>query len=116
MSDALDKASGKADRLYGKARVKAMKDQAKLMRDEINLLKKKRDEAKKYEDQDKKALNKKAAEYGIKFSYDDKGNITDYTSEMEKLYKELNAAETKMDGMSTKEAQDEYKEKTVQPI
>jgi hypothetical protein len=48
--------------------------------------------------------------------YDDKGNITDYTSEMEKLYKELNAAETKMNGMSTKEAQDEYKETVVKDI
>lgn len=116
MADALDKASGYADRLYGTARIKAMKDQAKLMRDEIDLMKKKRDEAKKYLNQDKKALNKTAKEYGISFSYDEKGNITDYTSEITKLYNQLAAAENKMDKMSTKEAQDEYKEKTVQPI
>jgi hypothetical protein len=56
------------------------------MRDEIDLMKKKRNEAKTYLDQDKKALNAKAKEYGISFSYDDKGNITDYTTEMTKLY------------------------------
>jgi hypothetical protein len=41
MADALDKTSGKADRLYGAARIKAMKEQANLMRQEIDLLKKK---------------------------------------------------------------------------
>lgn len=117
MADALDKASGKADRLYGAARVKAMKEQAKLMRQEVDLLKKKRAEAEKNQKADEKALKKAAEEAGVKLEIDeDTGNITNYTTEMEKLYKELNAAETKMDGMSTKEEQDEYKEKVIDDI
>jgi hypothetical protein len=35
---------------------------------------------------------------------------------MEGLFNELHAAEAKMDGMATKEAQDEFKTATIQPI
>ena len=94
---ATDKASKAADRLYGPARLKAMKDVSKSLKEELNLLEKKSKEvAQNYAD-DQFHLNSVSKSAGLNFEYDESGNITNYTSEMNKLYNQVAAAEASGD-------------------
>lgn len=113
---ALEKANKQADRLYGAARIKAMKEVNKHLAEENSLIKKKIAENKKYEKEDKTDLNKAAKEAGISFKYDKDGNITNYESQMTKLYNKLSKAEEQYNKLSTKEEQDAFKKKTLDPI
>jgi hypothetical protein len=92
-SRAMDKASKSADRLFGADRLKAMDKINDALELEIKNLKAKKKETEEYLAIDKKALEKAAADMnlGIRFKYDDKGNITNYEEEMTKVY---NARET----------------------
>ena len=65
---------------------------------------------------DKEALQQAAKKHGLNFNFDDEGKISNYSTELTKLYDQLHAAEVKMNGMSTKEAQDKFKESTITPI
>ena len=114
--DAADKAAGAMDRLYGADRIKAMKEQNKYLKEEINALKNKRKQAEQYLKEDIKTLDKAAKEAGVRFEFDDMGNVTNYTEQMTRLYNQLSKAETYMDTLGTKEAQDDYQETHVQPI
>lgn len=116
VTDSLDKASEAADRLYGKARIKAMEEQIALMEKENKLLAQKRKEAESYLKIDKSALNKAAKEAGVSLTYDSLGNITNYTTQMTKLYNQLAAAQDKMNSFSSKDAQDEFQEATLDPL
>jgi hypothetical protein len=49
-------------------------------------------------------LAKVATEAGVRFEFDEMGNVTNYTEQMTRLYDQLAAAEEHMDGLSTKEA------------
>lgn len=94
---ATDKASKAADRLYGPARLKAMKDVSKSLKEELNLLEKKSKEvAQNYAD-DQFHLNSVSKSAGLNFEYDESGNIINYTSEMNKLYNQVAAAEASGD-------------------
>ena len=92
---AMDAASNAADRLYGSARIAQMEKVNSLLQEEIRLNGEKRKEALEYLNADKSALNKAASEAGINFTYDEAGNISNYTEEMTKLHNELDAAITK---------------------
>ncbi len=117
IQDKLDDITRKSDRLYGKAKLQAMEKEADLLLKQKDALQAKADAAKRFLDEDKQELKTRAAELGVNFNIDDDTNlITNYTEEMEKLYKELNALEHQMNGMSTKEAQDEFKEASIVPV
>jgi len=116
MADALDDANKASDRLYGANRLNMMQQQNDIIQKEIDLIREKRKEAEKYYAEDREALNKVAENAGLTFTYDSKGNISNYTSEMEKIFDQLAAAEAKMDTLKTKEAQDNYEEKYVKPL
>lgn len=115
-----------ADRLYGASRISQMEKEKKLLLQQADALKTKKLQAENYmyrtseiESQkgDKQKLVEAGAEVGITWVFDpEDGDILNYTSAMEGLYNELHAAEVKMDGMATKEAQDEFKESTVSKI
>lgn len=92
IADAMDDASKAADRLYGADRLKQMQKVNDLLEDEIALTKEKKKEAEKYLAEDKKNLIKVGKENGVSFTFDDKGNISNYESQMTKLYEELDAA------------------------
>ena len=92
IADAMEDASKAADRLYGADRLKQMQKVNDLLEDEIALTKEKKKEAEKYLAEDKKNLIKVGKENGVSFTFDDKGNISNYESQMTKLYEELDAA------------------------
>ena len=78
--------------------VQAMLDATRRKREEEEkkrkkLVEDKLKEAKEFKDEDQKALDEAAIKVGIKFEYDDEGNITNYEETMSKLYAELDAAE-----------------------
>lgn len=113
---ALDKANKSADRLWGKAHLDAMAKSNKLALKEIDLLKQKQKEAQVYLKTDKATLQQAAEKAGITFTFDEDGDISNYTDQMTKLYNQLIAAQNKANSFSTKEAQDAYKEATLDPI
>lgn len=113
---ALDKANKSADRLWGKAHLDAMAKSNKLTLKEIDLLKQKQKEAQAYLKTDKATLQQAAKKAGITFTFDEDGDISNYTDQMTKLYNQLIAAQNKANSFSTKDAQDAYKEATLDPI
>lgn len=92
-SQAMDKASKAADRLYGEARLKKMREVNGLIQQEISLNKQKREEALKYLATDKADLQDAAKAAGVSFTFDEDGDITNYTDQMTKLWEELHAAQ-----------------------
>lgn len=114
MTDALDDASAAADRLYGKDRIAAMEQQRDLMAQQQELLKQYRSEIEAYLAKDKAALENN--EYGIHFTFDADGDITNYTQIMTDLYNQLHAAEQIYNSFATKEEQDAYQESTLDPL
>ena len=113
---ALEKAGKKADYLYGPGRIKWLKESNELIKQQNNLLKQQIDEAKTNLDIDQNALDLAAQDLGIKFSYDEDGYIKNYTTEMEKVFAELAAAENTINGFKTQDEQDKYREETLQPL
>lgn len=113
---ALDKANKSADRLWGKAHLDAMAKSNKLTLKEVDLLKQKQKEAQAYLKTDKAALEQAAKKAGVTFTFDEDGDISNYTNQMTKLYNQLAAAQDKANSFSTKDAQDAYKEATLDPI
>lgn len=113
---ALDKANKSADRLWGKAHLDAMAKSNKLTLKEVDLLKQKQKEAQAYLKTDKATLQQVAKKAGITFTFDEDGDISNYTDQMTKLYNQLVAAQDKANSFSTKDAQDAYKEATLDPI
>lgn len=116
ISDALDRVSKSADRAFGANRLKQLRSERDLYVQQKEALEDKLAVADQYYELDKKALTDKASSYGVNFTFDDMGNITNYTSEMTKLYNELHAAEEKYNAMTSKDAQEAFKEATLQPI
>ena len=114
MTDALEDASDAADRLYGKDRVKQMEKQRDLLKDQQKLLQQYRKEISDYLAKDKAALQNN--KYGIKFSFDADGDITNYTNIMTNLYNQLHAAEQKYNSFATKDEQDAYNKSTLEPL
>lgn len=114
MTDALDDASDAADRLYGKDRIAAMEQQRDLMEQQQELLKQYRSEIEAYLAKDKAALENN--KYGIHFTFDADGDITNYTQIMTDLYNQLHAAEQTYNSFATKEEQDAYQESTLDPL
>lgn len=114
MTDALDDASDAADRLYGKDRIAAMEQQRDLMAQQQELLKQYRSEIETYLAKDKAALENN--EYGIHFTFDADGDITNYTQIMTDLWNQLHAAEQTYNSFATKEEQDAYQESTLDPL
>ena len=113
---ALDKANKSADRLWGKAHLDAMAKSNKLTLKEVDLLKQKQKEAQAYLKTDKATLQQAAKKAGVTFTFDEDGDISNYTDQMTKLYNQLAAAQDKANSFSTKDAQDAYKEATLDPI
>lgn len=114
MTDALNDASDAADRLYGKDRIAAMEQQRDLMAQQQELLKQYRSEIEAYLAKDKAALENN--KYGIHFTFDADGDITNYTQVMTDLYNQLHAAEQTYNSFATKEEQDAYQESTLDPL
>ena len=112
----LDRADKSADRLWGKAHLDAMAKSNKLTLKEVDLLKQKQKEAQAYLKTDKAALQQAAKKAGVTFTFDEDGDISNYTDQMTKLYNQLAAAQDKANSFSTKDAQDAYKEATLDPI
>lgn len=119
IADAYEDASKEADRLYGKARIDKIKQQNTYLQQEIGLLKDKIAAAKTYLAIDKQALDTAAQKAGVSFVYDEAGNLTNYTQQMEALYAELRAAQDAWNAdyqNKTQEEQQEYEENILQPI
>ena len=94
ITDAADDASKAMDRLYGKARVDKMREVNKLLLNEVDLLEQKKNEAAEYLDKDKKALQDSVSGFDMSFTFDEKGNISNYQTIMDDLYKQLSDMET----------------------
>ena len=123
LNDALDDANKKTDRLFGVNRIKSMQEESNLLNDQVDLLKQKGTKAKQYQQDDKKALEEKAKELANmniegfgEFQFDADGDISNYTTQMEALYKELHEKELHLQSIKSAEAYDAFKESTVQPL
>lgn len=115
LSDALSDVNKQSDRLYGKSRISAMEQEASLLQDQIKLYREKAKQIQAYLSLDQSALVNN--EYGIKFSFDESGNISNYTEVMTSLYNQLHAEEMKLNSQfSTEEAQSDYEEKVIEPL
>lgn len=117
---AQDKVKNGLDQLYGKSRLDAMDEYQAELQKEIDLLDTKAKKAKEYADEDWESLQKlihsSDAKYKFNFVRNKDGNITNYTSEMEKAYNLLHTYEEKANKMTSKDAQDAYREKWVTPL
>ena len=116
LSDEYEKASRSADRLWGDHRLDALREQNELIKEQQELLAEKQQQAERYMQQDRAALQKTAAEAGLAFLFDDKGNITNYTDQMTALYNQLANAETHYNSLATGEEQDVYEETILGPL
>ena len=116
LSDEYEKATRSADRLWGEHRLDAIREQNELIKEQQELLAEKQRQAERYMQQDRAALQKAAAEAGLAFSFDDKGNITNYTDQMTALYNQLANAEAHYNSLATGEEQDAYEETILGPL
>ena len=116
LSDEYEKASRSADRLWGEHRLDALRKQNVLIAEQQELLAEKQKQAQQYMRQDQAALQQAAAAVGLAFSFDENGNITNYTDQMSVLYDQLSAAEDHYNSLSTGEDQDAYEETILEPL
>ena len=116
LSDEYEKASRSADRLWGEHRLDALRKQNALIAEQQELLAEKQKQAQQYMRQDQVALQQAAAAVGLAFSFDENGNITNYTDQMSVLYEQLSAAEDYYNSLSTGEDQDAYEETILEPL
>ena len=116
LSDEYEKATRSADRLWGEHRLDAIREQNELIKEQQELLAEKQRQAERYMQQDRAALQKAAAEAGLAFSFDNKGNITNYTNQMTVLYNQLANAEAHYNSLATGEEQDAYEETILEPL
>ena len=108
LSETMEDATEMADRLYGNDRIKAMEKVNGLLKKEIELNKQKIHEAKQYLAEDRQELDDAAAAMGVSFTFDEAGNITNYTQVLNDLYNELSSAidNANADGDATDEEQE----------
>ena len=108
LTEKYDNASEAADRMYGNERIKQMEKVNKLLKDEIGLIEKKKEEAQAYLQEDRDTLNQAASEAGVSFDFDANGNIANYTTEMTKLFEELDSTikSANADGDATEDEQE----------
>ena len=99
LADSYERANREADKLFGVDKLKAIEKENKLLQEQQKLIEKKAKEAKKYMASDKAELDEAAREAGLNFSYDEKGNITNYTDQMTNLHNQLAAAENEYNRM-----------------
>lgn len=116
LSDEYKKATRSADQLWGEHRLDAIRKQNELIKEQQELLAEKQRQAERYMQQDRAALQNAAAEAGLAFSFDDKGNITNYTDQMTVLYEQLANAENYYNSLATGEDQDSYEETILEPL
>lgn len=116
LSDEYERASRSADRLWGEHRLDALREQNSLIKEQQELLAEKQRQAERYMKQDQIALQQAAAAAGLAFSFDDKGNITNYTDQMTTLYNQLAAAESYYNSLTTGEDQESYEETILEPL
>ena len=103
--DAMEDAQRAADGLWGAARLKKMKEVQASMEKELQLMRQRRKEAAQHLEDDKANLQQVAQENNIAaFTFDDKGNISNYDEIMNGLYAQLKAAEDAA-GETTDEAE-----------
>ena len=99
LADSYERANREADQLFGEDKLKAIEKENKLLQEQQKLIEKKAKEAKKYMASDRAELDEAAREAGLNFSYDEKGNITNYTDQMTNLHNQLAAAENEYNRM-----------------
>ena len=119
LTDALNDANKMEDRLWGQSRIDNIKQQNELLQKQISLLKDKVAAAKNYLAIDKATLDQAAKNAGVNFVYDEAGNLTNYTQQMEILYAKLRAAQDVWNANyvnRTDKEQKEYEENILKPI
>ena len=116
LADEYDRASMAADRLWGEHRLDALREQNKLIEEQQELLREKQKQAENYMKQDQIALQQAASQAGLSFSFDENGNISNYTGQMEFLYEQLANAEAYYNSLGTGEEQDAYEEAILEPL
>lgn len=109
LTDAIDDASKASDRLYGRSRIQAIQQENDLLLQQIDVLKQKKAAAEANLATDRQALNIAAQQAGVSFTYDENGNISNYTSQMTALYNQLSATidAANADGNATEEEQEQ---------
>ena len=91
LKDTMEDVNKATDRLYGNSRINQMKKYNDMLLKEVDLLEEKKRQAKEYLELDKIDLNKAASEVGVSLTYDENGNITNYTEELRRLREEYNS-------------------------
>ena len=99
LADSYERANREADKLFGVDKLEAIEKENKLLKEQQKLIEKKAKEAKKYMQSDKAELDEAARKAGLNFSYDENGNITNYTDQMTVLHNQLANAEAEYNRM-----------------
>jgi hypothetical protein len=102
----MNKNSTLAEGLYGAARIAKLRENVKLMEQENKQLSRKYELAKQYLKEDTDALNSAASAAGVKFTFNDDGNISNYTEQMTALF---NAREKLLDSFGSEMNEKEQK-------
>ena len=109
-----------SNRAYGKTHINGLKAQNHYLEEQIQLLQVKYKQAEQYLALDKQALQQAAGKAGLSsFTFDDFGNITNYTPQMTKMYDELHAAEVHWNSIyktKTQADQQKYMTEVIDPI
>lgn len=120
-----DRLNDSLDRMFGKTRVNQMNKVITTIKKENEQTAHKLKLAQNYLKIDRKslqsALDKAQKKAGIKtkgndFTFDSDGDIKNYYSQLDALYKKLHKTEKKLNSITDKDKNDKYKEKTVEPL
>lgn len=120
-----DRLNSSLDRMFGKSRINQMNKVISTIKKENKQTAQKLKLAQNYLKIDRKqlqsALDKAQKKAGIKtkgnsFTFDSDGDIKNYYSQMDALYKKLHAKEKKLNSITNKDKNDDYKEKYVEPL
>ena len=113
---ATEKANKATERLYGPDKIDKMKEVNQLLKEEVKLMGQKRLEAERHLIEDRDALNAATDEAKVgRFTFDAKGNISNYSEIMAGLYNELNEV-TESARKNPTEAKSEKMEKIQERI
>lgn len=118
--DLLNDVEKVSNRAYGKTHINGLKAQNHYLEEQIQLLQVKYKQAEQYLAIDKQALQQAASQAGLSsFTFDEFGNISNYTTQMTKMYEELHAAEVHWNSTyqnKTQAQQQKYVAEVIDPI
>ena len=125
----VEKTSSSMDKLWGNNRIKAMEKYSQQLREQLGIQKEYQKQAKRHLGEDRAELEQfmlqapgsanilgGLGDMGLQFTFDEKGNISNYTQVMTALYEKLKGLEQERNSIVDTEKQSEFEENTLEPF